>query len=66
MIKYENQCVGCPPERGCMGESCRNRNVPVMICDDCGDEVQDLWYGNDGNQYCKYCITGYIEKVVIE
>ena len=28
MIKYEDECVGCPPERGCLGSVCPNRNVP--------------------------------------
>jgi len=65
MIEYRNECVGCPPEI-CCGASCSKLSVRVMICDDCGDEVQDLWYGNDGNMYCKYCITGYIDKVVVE
>ena len=65
MITYENQCVGCPPDR-CAPEVCKRRHVPVLICDDCGDEVNMLWYGNDGGQYCKYCITGYLEKVVVE
>jgi len=66
MIKYENQCVGCPPERGCMGESCRNRNVPVMICDDCGDECQELYYGTDGQEVCNVCLKHHVDKVVIE
>lgn len=61
MITYENNCVQC--------EDCRNcgrKKQLTLVCDDCGDEVQELWYGNDGKQYCKYCITGYIDKVVIE
>ena len=36
MIKYENECVGCPPERGCLGSSCPYMNVPrlyVMIAE---------------------------------
>lgn len=62
MIEYRNECVGCP--QGCI--NCGKKKVKVFVCDDCGDEVQELWYGNDGNMYCKYCITGYIDKVVIE
>ena len=61
MITYEDQCVGCPAEI-CF-PFCSKTHVPVLICDDCGDEVSDLWYGNDGRQYCKFCITGYIDKV---
>ena len=62
MIEYRNNCVGCP--QGC-GNCGRDKQL-TLVCDDCGDEVQDLWYGDDGKQYCKYCITGYIEKVRVE
>ena len=58
MITYENNCVQC--------EDCRNcgrKKQLTLICDDCGDEATELWYGDDGNQYCKYCITEHIEKV---
>lgn len=61
MITYENNCVGCEDCRHCGRD-----HQKIGKCDDCGDETMDLWYGNDGNQYCKYCITGYIDKVVIE
>ena len=64
MIKYEDQCCDCQIEP-CMS-FCSRKSVPVLICDDCGDEVSDLWYGNDGRQYCKYCITGYLDKVNVE
>lgn len=59
MKKIENRCVSCP--QGCI--HCGRDQVEVLTCDDCGDEAEDLWYGNDGGMYCKYCITGYIEKV---
>ena len=66
MLKTRNECCGCPKDMGCLGDSCKNMNVKYGTCDDCGDETNELWYGNDGMMYCKYCITGYIEKVVIE
>lgn len=37
--RVENQCVGCPPEIGCIGELCRNRNVHIYFCDKCGEEL---------------------------
>ena len=61
MIEYENNCVGCET---CI--DCGRKKQAIGRCDDCGDETDMLWYGNDGGQYCKYCITGYLEKVVIE
>lgn len=59
MVRLENRCVSCP--QGCA--NCGRDRAKVLVCDDCGDEVDDLWYGNDGGEYCKYCITGYIDKV---
>lgn len=61
MIVTENNCVQCEDCRHCGRD-----HQKMGRCEDCGDEVNDLWYGNDGKQYCKYCITGYIEKVRIE
>lgn len=57
MIKYINECVGCPPERGCLGSSCPNRNVPVIICDMCGEEIWDEDRCNLESNYhiCKDC-----------
>ena len=66
MIIYRNECVGCPPERGCLGDACPNRNVPVCVCDECGDEVSELYYGADGGQYCKHCVIGNLERVNVE
>lgn len=39
MIKYENECVGCPTEMGCLGSSCPHRNVLHIYCDNCGNEL---------------------------
>lgn len=61
MIKIENDCVGCPPEMGCMGSSCPNRNVKHFYCDDCGDET-DL-YEFDGEELCIDCIEKRLDKV---
>ena len=35
----ENECVGCPPNMGCLGAGCPNRNVLHIECDECGEEV---------------------------
>ena len=65
MIRYEDQCVGCPPEMGCLGSSCPNRDVPVTVCDDCGDENVSL-YEFDGEQLCIYCIEKRLDKVEVD
>ena len=54
MIKYENECVGCPPEMGCLGNVCPNRNVPRYYCDRCGEEV-DSYFDIDGEMVCNDC-----------
>lgn len=65
MIKYENECVGCPPEMGCLGTSCSNRNVPHQYCDCCEEEVEVL-RNYDGEQLCDSCILEKFEVVDIE
>ena len=57
----ENECVGCPPEIGCLGSSCPNINVPHYYCDDCGDET-DLYYC-EGEELCIDCIKYKLERV---
>ena len=54
MVKYENECVGCPPEMGCLGDCCPNRNVPHIYCDKCGEECEEL-YRYDGKELCENC-----------
>lgn len=61
MKKYENECVGCPPEMGCLGSSCPNRNVLHLICNKCGDETQ--LYEYDGEELCIDCIEEKLKKV---
>lgn len=63
MIKYEDECVGCPPEIGCFGSSCSNREVPHYYCDRCKDEVncEDLYY-YDGMEICKDCLLEVVTK----
>ena len=64
MITYEDECVGCPTEMGCMGSACPNRNVPHLYCDQCEQEVDDL-YEWDGKQVCTDRIVKSLKKVEI-
>ena len=64
MVKYENECVGCPTELGCLGSACPNRNVPHLYCDECKDEVETL-YHYDGKELCLECIEKMLEKVKV-
>ena len=64
MIKYENECVGCPPERGCLGEGCPNRNVPYYYCDECGEEYSpEELYDYDGQMLCTECLLSKFKKI---
>lgn len=60
MRKYENQCIGCPKEMGCLGSSCPYVNVPVDYCDDCGFEGAE--YKIDGEDYCEDCAKKYLKS----
>ena len=63
MIRYEDECVGCPPNMGCLGDRCKYRNVPYYFCDICGDEsdpeeMRDV----DGYMYCESCFDKYVDE----
>lgn len=57
MIYTIDMCVGCPPEMGCLGSCCSNRNVPVFRCDRCHDEdlSMDMHHDIDGQDVCDLC-----------
>lgn len=66
MIKYEDNCVGCRDiGLPCRGISCRNRKVQVLVCDECGEESEEL-YIYDGQQICADCLLGMFEVVEVE
>lgn len=62
MITYEDECVGCPTELGCMGSTCPYRNVPHLYCDKCGDDVEKL-YKYDGQEICEECLLKEFEVI---
>ena len=56
MIRFENECVGCPPNMGCMGSGCPYSHVPYLVCDECGEDVEKL-YDTAHGQLCEDCAT---------
>lgn len=64
MIRYEDRCVDCGLP--CLGSSCPNRNVPVYVCDDCGDEFdpEDL-HDVDGEMVCVDCLLNRFPKISV-
>lgn len=61
MKKIENDCVGCPPEMGCLGSSCPKRNIVRYYCDYCGNE--DKLYHYDDDEVCEECLLKNFEVV---
>lgn len=70
MIKFEDECVVCPSERGCIGDACGYRNVPHIYCDICGEEIyiedEDEWNAMLGctHHYHKECLDDNKEEEV--
>lgn len=61
MIIFEDECVDCPKEMGCIGNSCIYKNVPHFYCDECKDET-DI-YDYEGRQLCISCIENRLRKI---
>lgn len=60
----ENECVGCPPEMGCLGSACPKRNVHRYYCDKCGQEYEsNELYVVDGEDICSDCILDEYQTV---
>ena len=65
MIKYEDECVGCPPEMGCMGDTCKYRNVKHLYCDKCHTDCEEL-FDVYGHQLCEDCLLDNFNKITLE
>ena len=63
MIKFENECVGCP--QGCMGDSCPNRDVQHLYCDRCGADCEEL-YMFDTDELCRECLLEMFDKITLD
>ena len=60
MVRVESDCVECGLP--CLYESCPHYRVVRYECDDCGDEVEDL-YHFDGEELCIDCVEKRLERV---
>ena len=64
MKKRESECVCCPPELGCLGAACPKMNIERVYCDECGNEAE---YEYEGEDYCEDClIAQLIEDGIVE
>lgn len=64
MEKTFDECVGCT-DLGlpCIGSSCPNRNVTRFYCDECGEELTEI-YDYNGMELCEDCILKEFRRVV--
>lgn len=66
MVIYEDGCVGCPPELGCLGSSCPNRRYPRYFCDICGEECDTVYVSKSGEILgCDNCIDSKMPEEVM-
>lgn len=61
MTVFENECVGCPSEMGCLGSSCPYIDVPRHYCDDCGEEAE-LYVMSNGDELCSDCLKKKLKR----
>lgn len=63
MIETRSECYGCAvPAYPCLGNSCPLQNQKVYICDDCKDEVDELYeFGSE--ELCIDCIIKRLKVV---
>lgn len=60
----KGNCVGCPPETGCLGKSCPQCWETIMECDICGCETDDLYRDLDtGEELCESCRDSRYEHI---
>ena len=59
--RIEDECIGCPPNMGCIGNLCPYKNVVRYYCDKCGYE--DVLYEWDDCELCLDCIEKLLDKV---
>lgn len=56
MVRIENHCCDCAtPGYPCLGRECSLRNVEVHYCDNCGEELDEI-YDVDGDELCEECL----------
>lgn len=65
LVYDKRNCVGCPPEMGCLGRDCPQCYETVMRCDVCGKETRDLYRWDGDVDLCENCFDEKIEKIHI-
>ena len=72
-LYFEDECVDCPTEIGCLGSTCRYKNVPHLSCDKCKEDINesDRLYDSGHGWLCLSCLLEeddfkYLEDDVYE
>ena len=58
LLYDKGECVGCPPEMGCMGAKCPQCNVIRIYCDICNNETDEV-YRISGLDICDDCLADF-------
>lgn len=67
LVYDKGNCVGCPPEMGCMGRYCPQCWEHRMYCDVCKEEVDELWRDLDTNvDLCEDCRDSRYAHITID
>lgn len=62
MKVIENRCRDCAvPGYPCRGSACPLMRVEVFYCDECGDEINEI-YDVDGDELCEECLKERFRK----
>ena len=62
MKKIENQCCDCAvPGYPCRGSICEYRHVTVYYCDNCGEELEEIFRVDD-EDLCECCLKEKFRK----
>ena len=62
-VVFEDNCLDCPPELGCMGDACPNRREAHYFCDKCDEEVSpEGLYEVDDEDLCENCLKDLFRK----
>ena len=60
MIVVESDCCDC--NLPCIGSSCKYFKLVRYVCDDCKDDVDNLYYF-DGLELCIGCVERRLERI---
>lgn len=61
MMKIENHCVGC--DIPCV--DCGRKAVEVYYCDECGDELDEVYEDENEKHFCVDCLLKKFKKVFV-